>query len=107
MCSSPRKPQRKPKPSAADVSGSRKNDASLRRSFSSASRSSAYFEPSIGYNPAKTIGFISLKPGNGVVVGRAASVIVSPIFASATVLMLQMMKPASPTPSDSIGVDFG
>ena len=40
MWSSPRKPQRKPKPSASDVSGSKWNDASFSRSFSSASRSS-------------------------------------------------------------------
>ena len=42
MCSSPRKPQRKPKPSAIEVSGSKKNEASFKRSFSSDSRSSAY-----------------------------------------------------------------
>ena len=40
MWSRPRNPQRKPKPSATDVSGSKKNAESLRRSFSSASRSS-------------------------------------------------------------------
>jgi hypothetical protein len=38
-CSRPRKPQRKPKPSASLVSGSKLKAASLRRSFSSASRS--------------------------------------------------------------------
>ena len=107
MCSRPRKPQRKPKPSASDVSGSKKNDASFSRSFSSASRSSGYCDASTGYRPAKTIGFSSLKPGNGVRVGRAISVMVSPIFASATFLMLATMKPASPTPSDSTGTGFG
>ena len=40
MCSSPRKPQRKPKPSASLVSGSQLSAASLRLSFSSASRRS-------------------------------------------------------------------
>ena len=70
MCSRPRKPQRKPKPSAADVSGSKKNDASFSRSFSSASRSSGYSLPSTGYSPANTIGLLSLKPGNGSGVGR-------------------------------------
>ncbi len=35
-CSRPRKPQRKPKPSAAEVSGSKSKLASLRRSFASA-----------------------------------------------------------------------
>src|SRR5690349_23959821 len=73
MWSRPRKPQRKPNPSAADVSGSKWNDASLRRSFSSASRSSGYSLPSTGYSPAKTIDFISLKPGNGSDVGFARS----------------------------------
>ena len=40
MCSSPRKPQRNPKPSASEVSGSQLSAASLRVSFSSASRRS-------------------------------------------------------------------
>ena len=40
MCSRPRKPQRKPKPSASEVSGSQLSAASLRVSFSSASRRS-------------------------------------------------------------------
>ena len=48
MCSSPRKPQRNPKPSATDVSGSKKNAESFRRSFSSASRSSEYWWLSTG-----------------------------------------------------------
>ena len=41
MWSRPRKPQRKPKPSAAEVSGSKVNEASLSRSFSIASRRSS------------------------------------------------------------------
>ena len=86
MCSRPRKPQRNPNPSAADVSGSKKKRASFSRSFSSASRSSGYSWPSTGYRPAKTIGLSSLKPGNGSAVGRAASVMVSPIFASLDLL---------------------
>jgi hypothetical protein len=40
MCKSPRNPQRKPKPSAIDDSGSKWSAESLRASFSSASRSS-------------------------------------------------------------------
>ena len=39
--SRPRKPQRKPKPRATEDSGSKEKDASLRRSFSRASRSMA------------------------------------------------------------------
>ena len=48
MWSRPRNPQRNPNPSAADVSGSKKNEASFNRSLSRASRSSAYFDPSTG-----------------------------------------------------------
>ncbi len=107
MCSRPRKPQRKPKPSAADVSGSKKNDASLSRSFSSASRSWGYSLPSTGYRPAKTIGLLTLKPGNASDVGRDASVMVSPICASLTVLMPAKMKPTSPTPSASTATALG
>src|SRR5208283_1336617 len=40
MCRSPRKPQRKPKPSASEVSGSHDSAASFSVSFSSASRRS-------------------------------------------------------------------
>ena len=107
MWSRPRNPQRNPKPSAADVSGSKWNDASFSRSFSSASRSCGYSLPSTGYSPAKTIGFISLKPGNGSSAGRPASVIVSPICASLTVLIPAKMNPTSPTPSSSTGMRLG
>ena len=107
MWSSPRNPQRNPKPSASEVSGSKWNEASFSRSFSSASRSCGYSLPSTGYSPAKTIGFISLKPGNGSRAGRPASVIVSPIFASLTVLIPAKMNPTSPTPSSSTGIGLG
>ena len=40
MCSSPRKPQRKPKPRASDVSGSHASAASFSDNFSKASRKS-------------------------------------------------------------------
>ena len=46
MCSMPRKPQRKPKPRATELSGSKESEASLSLSFSSASRRSGYLEPS-------------------------------------------------------------
>ena len=39
MCRSPRKPQRNPKPSAPELSGSKLNEASFNRSLSTASRS--------------------------------------------------------------------
>jgi hypothetical protein len=65
MCSRPRKPQRKPKPSACETSGSNCSEESFRRSFSSESRSWSYSEDSTGYRPANTCGLISLKPGSG------------------------------------------
>jgi len=37
MCSSPKNPQRKPKPKASDVSGSKVKEASFNWSFSKAS----------------------------------------------------------------------
>ena len=46
MWSIPKKPQRKPKPRAAELSGSKLREASLSRSFSRASRRSGYLEPS-------------------------------------------------------------
>ena len=88
----------------------RLEDGTTRRSAAaSRARRAArgYSLPSTGYSPAKTIGFISLKPGNGSGVGRAASVIVSPICASLTVLMPAKMKPTSPTPSSSTGIGLG
>ncbi len=53
------------------------------------------------------MGLISLNPGNASAVGRAASVMVSPICASVTVLIAANTKPTSPTPSDSATVGFG
>ena len=60
MCSRPRKPQRKPKPSACEVSGSYESAASFRASFSSASRRSSKSSVSTGKSPQKTIGLTSL-----------------------------------------------
>ena len=57
MCSRPRKPQRKPKPSAVDDSGSYTREVSLSLSLSSASRSSGKSSPSTGKIPANTMGF--------------------------------------------------
>ena len=56
MCRRPKKPHRKPKPSAMEFSCVKLMDASFSFSFSSASRRSPYFEPSAGYTPEKTIG---------------------------------------------------
>ena len=59
MCSRPRKPHLKPKPSASDTSGSHDSAASLSSSFSSASRRSGYSSESIGNRPQKTTGWTS------------------------------------------------
>ena len=59
MWSRPRKPQRKPKPSAWLVSGSQESAASFSASFSSASRSSGNWSVSTGKRPQKTIGLTS------------------------------------------------
>ncbi|MOA38873.1 hypothetical protein D3C78_1606020 [compost metagenome] len=93
MCSRPRKPQRKPKPSACETSGSYCSEASLSCSFSSASRSESYSLASVGYRPANTWGWISLKPGSACVAGPRllgsffSSVMVSPTLAAFNSLM--------------------
>jgi hypothetical protein len=48
-----------------------------------------------------------LEAGKRLRVGRATSVMVSPIFASATFLMFATRKPTSPTPSSSTAIGFG
>src|SRR4030081_3536552 len=50
-CNSPRKPQRKPKPSAAEVSISNENLASLRRSLPMARRSVSKLTACAGHEP--------------------------------------------------------
>src|ERR1039457_4132013 len=92
-CSRPRKPQRKPKPGATELSASKLKALSLSRSFSSASRSRPCSCDSIGYSPANTMGLISSNPGSGSAAGSSASTMVSPILASETVLMLANMNP--------------
>ena len=59
MCSMPKKPQRKPKPSACDVSSSKVSEASFNCSLSIQSRSSSKASVSTGNIPAKTIGLTS------------------------------------------------
>ena len=107
MCSRPRKPQRKPKPSACDTSGSNISAASFSLSFSSESRSWSYSELSTGYRPANTCGLTSLKPGSGAAAGLLASVTVSPTLASSSCLMPAMMKPTSPADRCGRCCDFG
>ncbi len=103
MWSRPRKPQRKPKPSASELSGSKTKAPSFMLSLASASRRSSYWAESVGKMPAKTIGFTSLKPGSGSVAGWTESVTVSPILVSTTLLMLAARKPTSPGPSSVSG----
>ena len=107
MCSRPRNPQRKPKPKATELSGSKKNDESLSRSFSSASRNSVCSCASTVYSPAKTMGLISSNPGSGSIAGRSSSVIVSPILVSATFLRLAKRNPTSPARSSSTSTGLG
>ncbi|MNO10003.1 hypothetical protein D3C81_2335890 [compost metagenome] len=52
MCSMPRKPQRKPKPSASELSGMYCNEESLSVSFCSASRKSSKSSELTGNRPA-------------------------------------------------------
>jgi hypothetical protein len=92
-CAAGEKPQRNPKPSAAR-SRLVENDASLSRSFSSASRSSGYGALD-QVEPGDTIGEAA-NPGNGSSAGRPDSVIVSP-SASLIFLMLATRNPTSPT----------
>ena len=62
-CSRPRKPQRKPNPSAADVSASKWKLASFRRSLPRLSRSFSKSSASIGNRPHHTTGTDGLNPG--------------------------------------------
>ena len=103
MCNRPRKPQRKPKPSACDTSGSYIRAASFSFSFSSESRSASYWFASTGNRPANTCGWTSLKPGSGAAAGLAAWVTVSPTLAALSSLMPAMTKPT--WPADSSGSD--
>jgi hypothetical protein len=83
MCSIPRNPQRKPKPSAADVSGSKKNEASFSRSFFERFRQLRVLRAfdRVQAREDHRLHFLEAGKRRG---GRApASVIVSPIFASA------------------------
>src|SRR5260364_187532 len=93
ICNRPRRPQRKPEPSACDDSGSYWSAASFSFNFSSDSRSASYWFASIGYSPANTCGLASLKPGRGAEAGWPASVTVSPTFAAVSVLMPAITKP--------------
>ena len=107
MWSIPRKPQRNPKPSADDVSGSHENAESLSASFSMASRSVWYSAESTGKMPEYTICWTCLKPFKGTVARRLACVTVSPTATSRTALMPQMSTPTSPTDRPSTMTSLG
>ena len=62
------------------------------------SRSCSNSAASVGKRPQKTTGTLGLKPGRAGA-GRRSSVMVSPIWQSATSLMPAVMKPTSPGPS--------
>jgi hypothetical protein len=65
----PRKPQRKPKPSAALVSISNEKLASFKRSFEMLSRNFSKSFASVGNSPQNTTGCTSLKPGSASAAG--------------------------------------
>ena len=96
MCSRPRKPQRKPKPSACETSGSNCSAASFSCSLVSASRSASKSCDSTGYRPANTCDCTFLKPGSGSLAGRSIRVMVSPTCADLSSLMPAITKPTSP-----------
>ena len=106
-CSSPRKPQRKPKPSAAEVSISKEKLASLRRSLPIAARKSSKSAASTGNRPQNTTGIAGRKPGSGAATGLRSSVMVSPTRVSATSLIEAVRKPISPGPSSSTRSQLG
>ena len=106
-CRRPRKPQRKPKPNAADVSISKLKLASLSRSLDRLSRNFSKSLASVGKRPQNTTGWTSLNPGSACAVGRFASVIVSPTRVSATSLIWAVMKPISPAPKLRQLLDLG
>ena len=99
--SSPRNPQRKPKPSAALVSISKLKLASLSRSFWIESRSFSKSFASTGNSPQNTTGCTSLKPGSALAAGFLTVVMVSPTRVSLISLICAVMKPISPGPSSS------
>ena len=103
MWSSPRNPQRNPKPRATDDSGVNVREASLSCSFSSDVRRFSKSSVSIGYTPANTIGFTSWKPSMAFSHGLATWVIVSPTFTSRDVLMPLMIYPTLPALSSLHG----
>ena len=107
MCSRPRNPQRKPKPSATELSGSKKNDASLSCSLSRASRSCVVLVASTVIEAGENHGFDVFKSRQRLGAGRSSSVMVSPMRASATFLMLAMMNPTSPAASSSNATGLG
>ena len=91
MCSIPKKPQRNPKPNAAELSGSKTSDASFNLSFSNEVLNSSKSSDSTGYIPAKTIGFTSSKPSIGAGAGFSTEVIVSPTFTSLASLIPEII----------------
>ena len=107
ICNKPRKPQRNPNPSAADVSASNENELSFKDNFSSASRNAENSAVSIGNIPQKTTGTDGAKPGSAVSQGLRSSVMVSPTLASATLFTPALIKPTSPGPNWSTISGFG
>ena len=96
ICKSPRNPQRKPNPRATEDSGWNVREASLSCNFSREALKSSKSSLSIGYTPAKTIGFTSSNPSIASEQGLSICVMVSPTFTSREVLIPEMIYPTSP-----------
>ncbi len=107
MCSIPKKPQRKPKPKASELSGSKNKAESLICNFCNASRNGSKSLASIGKRPAYTCGLTFLKPGKVATSGVEARVIVSPTGAPKISLIPAITKPTSPASRISVSVCLG
>ena len=99
MCSRPRKPQRKPKPSAWRHFRLELQGGIVQLQLGQRIPRPSYSCDSTGYSPAKTCGLTFLKPGNARWQAGCPSVTVSPTGAAFSSLMPAMMNPTSPADS--------
>ncbi len=102
ICSIPKKPHRKPIPKAVEDSGSKNNDASFNLSLSRASLKTSRSSETEGYRPAKTFGWIVLKPGKADRLGLVLLVMVSPTGAPKISLIPAIKNPTSPAERHSL-----
>jgi len=88
MCSRPRKPQRKPKPRATELSGSKKKEESLSLKFFQSIAEQVCSCEIDRIDAGEDHGLDLSKPGRAAAAGRASSVMVSPTRVSETFLMV-------------------